>query len=58
VRAIYWLYLVTRTYYRKALPGAIFELADDENKEDQSDPDQQESKTLTEDSQDKANLED
>lgn len=30
MRAIYWLYLVTRTYYRQALPGAIAELISEE----------------------------
>ena len=34
VRALYWLYLNVRTYYRHAFPGAIIEESDEENKEE------------------------
>ena len=30
VRALYWLYLVARSFYRSKLPGAITELASEE----------------------------
>ena len=34
MRAIYWLYLVARTYYRESQPGAILELSEEELKEE------------------------
>ena len=37
VRALYWLYLVARTYYRQALPGAIQEVISNEEQEENKD---------------------
>ena len=34
VRALYWLYLVVRTYYKSSLPGAIQEVSEEENKDE------------------------
>ena len=36
IRALYWLYLVVRAFFKKQMPGAIAEVSEEEAKDDEA----------------------